>query len=390
MALSMSDAYDLQCDYFDAHRCRSCSLLELPVEKRRTSKYEAFVKLAKETLGNDTKVRELETPDSVFPSRGRAKLSVSGSIDEPVIGLLDENFDGIELCSCPLHFPEINEVLSGLPRFISEYRLPPYSVKERKGELKGIIVRASTGRETLLLRFVLHSTEAVERLKKAAPEIQATFPRVKVISANIQPVPHQIVEGEEEIVLTEAKFLEEQLGDVTLFFSPKTFSQATPDIAAALYRQAAQHLERIGVRSLLDLYCGVGGFLLHAARFIDEGIGIEVSTESIRAAEQAKRMNTAKHVKFWREDVDEMKFRSRLPKVDAVIVNPPRRGISRKVIDYVREVQPKVLLYSSCNPETLFRDISSLQTDFSVQELKPYDMFPLSPHLEVLGYLQRR
>ncbi len=377
------------CAYFDSFRCRSCSLLEFPESERASRKDELLTAIFSEFVSQGAELLPPFRVTTPFPSRSRAKLSVTGTVENPIIGLVDREYQGIELLNCPLHFPEINAVINYLPEIIRRYRLEPYDISARTGELKGIMVRTNAKRTELALRFVVRSHDSLPSLREAAQVLKTEFPALRVISANIQPQPAAIPEGPEEVVLTEESLIWEHYGEVSLALAPQSFSQVTHETAEALYLFLKDRARASCARSFLDLFCGVGGISLQLAEFVEWGIGIEVSEPSISAAQLAAERGGFSNVKFVAADVESSLRSYAGESPELIIVNPPRRGLSPEIIARIKLMNPATILYSSCNPETLVRDLRQLAPEFQVKSFKPFDMFPLTDHWEVVAELTR-
>ncbi len=239
-----------------------------------------------------------------------------------------------------------------------------------------------------MLRFVLRSETKLSQLRAALPWLQQQLPQLAVISANIQPVHQAILEGEQEIPLTQTQALEERFNQVPLYIRPQSFFQTNPQVAAALYDTARQWVSALSVRSVWDLFCGVGGFGLHCTGPDMPLTGIEISPEAIACAQRSAEQMGMKHVNFAALDSTHFAVgEAQTP--DLVIVNPPRRGIGAELCDYLSRMAPPYLLYSSCNAESMARDITRLSA-YQIQQVQLFDMFPHTAHYEVLTLLQRR
>ncbi len=378
------------CSYFTDEKCRSCTLLAVDSQSRESSKLEKFKMLVKKNWGDSILIGSLRVPFRSFGSRTKAKLSVTGSMDHPVIGLVKEDFSGQELLNCPLHISEINEIISALPRFISEARITPYQIAERRGEIKGVMLLSAQGGKEMILRVVLRSRDTIPAIRKHLPRFRKRFPNLKVVSVNIQPLPAAIPEGPEEEILTKAHYIREDYDGFSVYFGPQSFMQVTYECARALYREVGDTFQREPARSLLDLYCGVGGFSFAASSGVTKGTGIEISENAIENAKRGGKYNTTSHLSFHSGDVETFLKDGKAKSIDAVIVNPPRRGLSPGIIQHLITLSPTRILYSSCNPETLIRDLMLFHDGYVIEELIPFDMFPLTEHLEVLAKLRKR
>ncbi len=369
------------CNYFESKKCESCDLLNLTYEESLNYKSAQLTHLFP-----DIHINPIIASNPVFKSRNKVKLSVTGTIESPIIGIQKEHDHYEELLDCPLHLSELNKLVKYLKPFITKYKLTPYNYKTQKGELKYIIIFTPTDSENapLLLRFVLRSKESLDRIKKGITEIQNFAKQVEVISVNLQPENKAILEGEEEIVLTAKDYIYAQLDRVQLLVKPKSFFQTNSNIALKLYNFVANKVSLVKTQNCLDLYCGVGAFSFFIADKVNSVIAVEISKEAIHSAYQAALNNKTTNIEFICEDV-ELFLKKLVAKVDTVIVNPPRRGLTLSVINSLLKLKPQNIIYSSCNYQTLYENYMNLKEGYTLQEIQPFDMFPLTKHLEMVA-----
>lgn len=366
----------MECGYFDAGRCRSCTLLEQPYPRQLADK-QALAEAAVPGAAWDAPFASAERR-----FRNKAKMAVAGTTDAPTLGILGADGRGIDLAACPLHEVPIEAAMEPLRCFIALAALTPYAVPERRGELKHLLVTASPDGE-LMVRFVVRSTEALPRIRKHLDALRRELPALVVASASILPQHKAAVEGELEVPLTEQQSLVMRLGDVPLVLRPGGFFQTNSSVATALYRQAADWIDGVAPASVTDLYCGVGGFALFTAREGRTVTGIESSEEAVAGARHAARA-TGSRATFEAGDAAEAAGLD----ADAVIVNPPRRGIGA-LAGRLETASARHVLYSSCNPATLARDLAAMPSLRPVRA-RVFDMFPHNRHAEVLVLLERR
>lgn len=325
-------------------------------------------------------------PSAESGFRNKAKLVVGGSVDAPTLGILDAERRGVDLRECGIVADGIRAVLPTLADFVARARLEPYDVPARRGELKHLLVTESPDGE-LMVRFVLRSTEAVARIRKHLPWLRAALPRLAVASINLQPAHAAIVEGERELPLTDAASLRMRVGGLDLELRPGGFFQTNTAIAAGLYRQASAWLDELAPSTVWDLYCGVGGFALHAAAPGRRVLGVESSAaavESARATADAAGLD----VVFATADATAF-AEAAAAHPDAVVVNPPRRGIGARLAGWLEASDVGAVVYSSCNDVTLARDLAAMPS-FAPRVARVFDMFPQSTHSEVMVLLERR
>ncbi|HDZ9830174.1 TPA: 23S rRNA (uracil(747)-C(5))-methyltransferase RlmC [Yersinia enterocolitica] len=375
----------MQCAQYTAGRCRSCQWLDKPYPQQLADKQNHL-----ENLLSDHRVIQWLSPvfgqESAF--RNKAKMVVSGSVERPLLGMLHRDGTPVDLCECPLYPASFAPVFAVLKTFIARAGLTPYNVARKRGELKFLLLTESTYSGELMLRFVLRSQTKLAQLQAALPWLQQQLPQLAVISVNIQPVHMAILEGEQEIPLTEQQALPEIFNQVPLFIRPQSFFQTNPQVAASLYATARQWVRELKIDSMWDLFCGVGGFGLHCADTETRLTGIEISAEAIACARQSADQLGLKNVTF--AALDSTQFATAETQVpQLVLVNPPRRGIGAKLCEYLCQMAPQFILYSSCNAETMAKDISLL-ADYRIEWVQLFDMFPHTAHYEVLTLLTLR
>ncbi len=374
----------MHCELFSADRCRSCEWLDKPYAQQLVDKQAAIAALL-----SASPVGRWLAPVACaqVAFRNKAKMVVSGSVERPILGIMARDGEPVDLCGCPLYPAGFAPVFARLKTFIARAGLTPYHVARRRGELKFLLLTASEYDGAMMLRFVLRSETKLAQLRAALPWLQLQLPQLKVISVNIQPVPMAILEGETEIILTGQSALEERLNDVPLFIRPRGFFQTNPAVAARLYATARDWVGALPIASLWDLFCGVGGFGLHCASGDIRLTGIEISAEAIASARQSAQLLGLRHVAFRALDsTDFAQQRTEVP--DLVLVNPPRRGIGQALCAYLNEMAPPYILYSSCQGESLARDLLALPR-YGIVKAQLFDMFPHTAHYETLVLLQR-
>jgi 23S rRNA (uracil747-C5)-methyltransferase len=382
----------MQCDYFDRGVCHSCTLMGQPYADQVLDKELRTRELlhdAVEAAGGPGAVAwspAITSPESAY--RNRAKMVVGGSAEHPTIGILDHRQRGVDIRHCGICTPGIQRALPVLADFVTSAGLIPYDVVARRGELKYVLVTESPDGE-LMVRFVLRSEGQLARLRSRLGDLLLALPTAVVVTANLLPEHKAVTEGEREVVLTEQETLPMRLGAVTMHLRPQSFFQTNTTVAAALYAQASAWIDEVDPTSMWDLYCGVGGFALHAARPGRAVTGIETSAEAIRSAKQSAREAGSVDLRFAADDATEHALRSRPEQSpELVVVNPPRRGIGPALADWLEASDVQHVVYSSCNPVTLAKDLARMPS-LRLRRARVLDMFPQTGHLEAVALLTR-
>lgn len=387
------------CEYFSAGQCESCSLMRTP--------HDAQVREARERL--HSLLAHAVTPATVWEEplvsapwgfRTKAKMMVRGTANAPDFSFPGTH-EGVDLADCPLYPALVTDVLESARALIRRAQVPPYNLDKRRGEIKYVLVTAT--QTEAMVRLVLRSTSALERIRE---HLALLDPRVSVVSANIHPEHEALIEGTEEIHLAGADRLRLPIGGIDVDVLPRSFTQTNTAVASELYAQVARWILDSGAHTAWDLYCGVGGFALsiaHEARARGAHMdvtGIEITNEAIESARgSAKRHGFAgavgpltapgPSVRAHFDTADATEWARHQPNLpEAVVVNPPRRGIGDALATVLNGSGARTIAYSSCNPETLAADLARMP-NYRIARARLIDMFPHSAHNEALVLLSR-
>lgn len=378
----------MKCHNFLQKHCLSCDLL--------SHEYQSSVKIKEQSLSRlfpeyVSKIKASVICDhGAEGTRNKAKLAVAFINGVIEFGFYDSHRQFKKLEDCPLHASAINDALPAVKKLLVKYNIDPYDLSLKSGELKYLLITYSESTNELLLRFVLRSREAVDRLKKLTLELLALNSAIIVVTANIQGTHQAILEGDEEIVLTEVDCITHHFDEYSLFQGPRSFFQTNTAMALRLYRQFQTELSVLPVDTLLDLYCGVGAFSFFAKAHCSKVVGVEISDAAIFYANKALAKNNSVGIDFVVMDAEMFLKAEQASQFDAVLVNPPRRGLNDTIISHLKRLAPTYLFYSSCNVETLQRDICQLEVQYEIQSLQIFDMFPFTSHFETLVVLKAK
>lgn len=378
----------MRCDYFDAGVCRSCALMGVPHAVQLADKQRAVVEALETSVPAEAWSQPFHGPERGF--RNKAKLVVGGTKTAPTLGILDAGGHGVDLRRCGLYEPGLDRAVLVLADLLATSGLTPYDVPRRQGELKHLLVTHSPD-DQLMVRLVLRSPGQLRRVHELLPLLREALPTTRVVSVNLQPEHKAVLEGTEEMVLTEQQTLPMRLGGVELHLRPRSFFQTNTVVAAGLYQQAREWVEQDDVDetgNLWDLYCGVGGFALHLAAPGREVLGVESSAEAVHSARTSASQLDLDPARVRFEVGDATTYLQDAPPPDRVVVNPPRRGIGA-LASWLEASGVRRVLYSSCNVRTLARDLAAMPS-LEVRRARLFDMFPQTTHHEVLVDLVRR
>ncbi|HEX5793999.1 MAG TPA: 23S rRNA (uracil(747)-C(5))-methyltransferase RlmC [Rheinheimera sp.] len=380
----------MYCAHFEAKRCQSCHWLDKPYPQQLADKQQQLLQLVA-PFQPEAVLEPVASAEQGF--RFKAKMVALGSVAAPLLGIINAQGEAVDLSDCPLYPPAFAAAFVLCKTFMQRARLTPYDITARHGELKFILLSQSLHSGRFMLRFVLRSKNCLASIQKHLPWLMAQWPELEVCSVNLQPKPAALLEGEEEIILTEQTLLAEQLNQVPLYLTPQSFFQTQPVMAASLYQTAADWAAQLQLQygdfcQIWDLFCGVGGFGLHLARTGQSLTGIEIAAAAIASASRSASELGLTAVQFQALDATAFAEAAVQPP-DLLVVNPPRRGLGAQLCQDIQRLAPEWLLYSSCNAQSLAQDLALLD-NYKLLKVKLFDMFAHSNHYEVLTLLQRQ
>lgn len=294
----------------------------------------------------------------------------------------------IPIQNCMVQHPLTNKVSEGVQQILEDLQIPIYDERKRKGIVRTIVTRAgfSSGEVQVVL---ITTQKEVPRKKLLMMEIQKRLPEVKSLVQNINGNKTSLIFGEKTIHLSGEEVIQETLGDLSFELSARAFFQLNPVQTVKLYDEVKEAAGLTGKEKIADAYCGVGTIGMWLAAGASEVRGMDtIESAIIDANENAIKhgitnatyvTGTAEHWlpkwvnEGWRPDV--------------IVVDPPRTGCDKKLLDAIKQVKPKKFVYVSCNPSTLAKDIDYLSRDYHVEYIKPVDMFPHTAHVECVAKL---
>ena len=275
--------------------------------------------------------------------------------------------------------------------WIARNKLTAYNESTHKGLIRHLFLRRGHHSGETMLCLVLNSSRRpadfpLEDLKKSLGQ----FSDLKSVWLNFNPKKTNVILGDSFELLWGSERIEDTMNGVKFFISPRSFYQINTAQAEQIYAHAASYLSPEDV--LLDLYCGIGTIGLTCANKVKEVVGIEVIEAAIEDAKENARRNGIENARFFAADAAKtLEIFSTLPqKPTAVIVDPPRKGLSTDAIAALKEIAPEKIIYVSCNPATQARDLALLKDCYLPGEVTPYDMFPRTGHVESVVCLVRK
>ena len=382
----------IESDCITYKRCGGCNLRHIKYEETLKMKQNAVQSLVNKTL--KTKIQVKETIGMGNPYHYRNKAQYPVGVDKqgnPIMGVFaNRTHEIIPIDNCLIQNEKSQQIAKFILDFIRENNISIYDEKTGKGLIRHIVTKIGIKTNEIMCVIVLNG-RTIPKEKELVTEILEKFPEVKTIVKNINTKNTNVIMGKENINLYGNGYIYDILGDFKFKISPLSFYQVNPVQAEKLYELGVQ-AARISEKDIVfDLYCGIGTISLFMAKYAKKVYGIEIVEEAVNDAKENAKMNGISNVEFIAGDVENIldeliNDKKMIP--DIVMVDPPRKGLDNKSIENIMSIKPKKLVYISCNPATLVRDLSKLEELYEVDEVIPVDMFPFTSHVEVCALLE--
>ena len=335
---------------------------------------------------------------SVLPSprplnyRNSAKLVVAGTFRSPVIGIYRRNsHDVLDISDCPLHHPLINRITATVKDGIRKGKVPVYSPRTGSGILRYLVIRVSERHERAMVVFVT-SRRSFNEIHHLAKYVRQAIPEIDVVVQNVNASEGNVILSQHDHYVSKDHAIIEEVGDIRFSISPRSFFQVNSGGARLIYDKVREWSSLTGSESVVDLYCGIGGISLYLAGQAREVHGIEFVETAVDDAEKNARLNHIDNCTFESGDASELleDLRKEGKPVDLIVLNPPRKGCDRRVLETAAAIAPPRIIYVSCSPITLARDLEILaELGYRTREIQPVDMFPQTPHIENVALVVR-
>ena len=294
----------------------------------------------------------------------------------------------INLNQCPVQDPHFNPLLAEIKQDIYTRNWSIYKEEEHRGLMRHLSLRIGRRTKEMLLTLVATSTK-IPGLQEQAEIWLKRYPELVGVSLNVNSVKGNSIFGTESHSVAGKAYIREVFGGLELHLGPNTFFQVNTETAEQVLNLIIKELNLQGQEIILDAYCGVGTFTLPLARLAKEVIGIEIQEPSLAQAYYNAQLNGINNVTFYQGKVEDI-----LPQLeispDVILVDPPRKGCDREVIERLRFLRSPHLVYISCQPPTLARDLKLLTQDgvYRIVKVQAADFFPQTAHVESVVFLQ--
>ena len=380
-------SHPLPCPY--AKKCGACTLQNLPYEDQLRVKQAGLVRL----LGRFGRVERIVGMKDPLHYRNKVQAAFRSKSGKVISGVYQSGSHHIiEVEECMLEDTAAAPILATVRKLCASMKIKPYDLVTGQGFLRHVLIRR--GFQTGQIMVVLVTTPGEFRGERAfVNELCRRHPEITTVVHNINPTDTPLFLGNVSKTLHGDGFITDYLCGLSFRISPRSFYQVNPIQTELLYKKARELAALTGRERVIDAYCGTGTIGLVLASGAREVIGVEVNRDAVADAKVNAAENGIKNAVFYAADAGE--FMHEMAKnrehADVVMLDPPRAGCSQKFLQALLTLAPRRIVYISCNPETLARDLHTLvRGGYNVNKIQPVDMFPYTSHVESLVCLTRQ
>ncbi|MCH6265071.1 23S rRNA (uracil(1939)-C(5))-methyltransferase RlmD [Neobacillus citreus] len=338
----------------------------------------------------DVTVHPILGMDNPLSYRNKAQVPVGEKDGKLVAGFFKQrSHEIVDMDESVIQLPEVNEAIQTAKEICRRLGIPAYNEETHKGVLRHIMARY--GKQTGELMVVLITrTPEIPHKKELIEEIIARLPKVKSIVHNVNSKRTNVILGEKTNLLWGSEVIYDYIGDVKFAISALSFYQVNPVQTKVLYDKALEYADLDGEESVIDAYCGIGTISLFLAQKARKVFGVEVVPEAIEDARRNAALNGMTNAEFAVGEAEVVipKWYKEGNKADVLVVDPPRKGCDEALLQTIIDMKPRKVVYVSCNPATLARDLRILEDGgYKTLEVQPVDMFPMTTHVECVAQL---
>lgn len=376
-----------RCPY--SRKCGGCQLIDVPYEKQLKDKEKTLKKLLGE-FGKIEPIMGMENPDH-YRNKVHAVFGMDGR-KRPVAGVYEaKSHRVVDVEHCFLENEKATEIIRTIKSLLKSFKIKTYDEDSGYGLLRHVLIRTAKETGEIMVVLVLSSpilpskNNFVKALRKEHPEITT-------VVLNVNDKATSMVLGEKEQVIYGKGYIEDILCGKRFKISPKSFYQVNPLQTEKLYRTALEFADLTGKETVLDAYCGTGTIGIIAADLAKRVIGVELNKDAVRDGVINAKINGVKNIEFYHKDAGQfmIQLAEQKEKIDVVLMDPPRAGSDEAFLNSVVRLRPNKVVYVSCNPETLARDLKYLtKNGYQVKRMRGCDMFCHTEHVETVVLMSR-
>ena len=371
--------------------CGGCNIMHMNYKAQLRFK-EQMVKETLERIGclDNVKVESIIGAKNPIYYRNKVQVPVGQENNKTIAGFYKRDTHHIiPLDKCYIQPSFSTEVTQFIKNLLNEYKLVGYDERLHKGDIRHILVKSNIDGEMMIVIVALH--EIKNHLDMIVKKITTRYPLVKSIVLNINKARGNTILGDTNILLYGDKFITDTLCGKKFILGATSFYQVNHEQTETLYTKALELAHFTKTDTIIDAYCGIGTIGIIASKDVKEVYGVEIVKEAIENAKINLSLNKVENATYVVGKAEEqiVKWMHDGLAVTGIVVDPPRKGCDEALLETIKQMKISKVLYISCNPATLARDLKYLtQNGYTIQVVQPIDMFPQSSHVETIVVLQ--
>lgn len=384
------DRVEAPCVYFS--QCGGCQLQHLSYEGQLKWKQNMVANVMKRLGKIDAPVHPVKGMEEPWHYRNKSQIPFAqNESGQMVAGFYKTKSHSIvDMERCLIQTGEADVVMADLKRELEILGLRPYDEKSHQGMLRHVVVRKGRATGEVMVVLVTKSKK-FPQASAVIEKIRALIPNVTSIVQNVNGEKTNVIFGNDTFTLWGKDTIEDTIGNVRFEISARSFYQVNPVQTEVLYKQALDYAQLTGNERVIDAYCGIGSISLFLAQKAGHVMGVEIVEQAIEDAKRNAALNGFTNTYFEAGPAEEVipRWYKEGKEADVLVVDPPRKGCDEALLSTIIEQKPKRVVYVSCNPATLARDLRILEDGgYKTQEVQLVDMFPHTTHCEAVAWLE--
>ncbi|WP_100334190.1 23S rRNA (uracil(1939)-C(5))-methyltransferase RlmD [Bacillus alkalisoli] len=373
-------------------QCGGCQLQHLSYEGQLIAKRKQVQDVLERIGGlKDVPVHPVLGMSEPWRYRNKAQVPIGEREGGLVAGFYQQRtHEIIEMKECLIQQEKNDEVVQTVKAICEKYGVRAYDEPKHRGVLRHIMARYGLVTGEVMVVLVTKPAELPNK-KEIIAEIAEQVPNVKSIVQNVNSKKTNVIFGDATNVLWGEEYIYDFIGDIKFAISARSFYQVNPEQTKVLYGKALEYAQLTGEENVIDAYCGIGTISLFLAQKAKKVYGVEIVPEAIEDAKRNATLNEINNVEFAVGEAEVVipNWYKQGIKADTLVVDPPRKGCDDALLQTIIEMKPKRVVYVSCNPATLARDLKVLEGGgYKTVEVQPVDMFPQTTHCEAVALIE--
>ena len=387
------DRIKSDCEIFN--KCGGCSFRHITYDAEKKIK-QKHVKDCLERIGGfkHLRIEKILGAKKILNYRNKSQIPVryDPKSKKIVSGFFSTHSHNVIPCeSCKLQPSIFESIIREIKNWMVYYKIVPYDEINHKGTVRHIYLRCSKKCEEIMVCLILNKNKICHK-NELVKLLTTKFKNIKSIMLNFNTQKTNVILGEKFEILYGENYIHDDICGIKFNISPESFYQVNHDQTEILYTIAKNMLKTSKNDKILDLYCGIGTIGIFVSDIAEKVYGVEIVEQAIENAKENATLNNINNIKFLCGDSSNITNKNFLDKnIDTVIVDPPRKGCSDELIEDIIKISPNKILYISCNPATLAKNLKKIckNGEYTIEKVQPVDLFPRTQHVETVCLLTK-